>query len=108
MVEARRIKKRAEVRKIDPWRQRWRAAAVEDGAGCRRIFEGKCWRQDTWVLEANGKQCEVKQAGEFSFTGIKVGLSYIGGARRCAISGMLVGDACSEYFGTNARSQERL
>ena len=52
MVEARRIKKRAEVRKIDPWRQRWRAAAVEDGAGAGAYSKENvgartlgCWRR---------------------------------------------------------------
>ena len=42
------------------------------------------------VVEANGKQCEVKQEEEFHDDGIKMGLSCIAHdtAKRCAIPGM--------------------
>ena len=53
------------------------------------------------VVETNGKQCDVRQDEEHDDESMKVGLSFTDhkGARRCAISGMLVGNACSLYRG---------
>ena len=62
------------------------------------------------MVEVNDKQCEVRQEEENTDYGIKVGLSCIDhrGARRCAITGILVGNACSTCCGTSTPSCERL
>ena len=53
------------------------------------------------VVETNGKECDVRQEEEHDDESMKVGLSFIDhdGARRCAITGMFVGNACSLYRG---------
>ena len=63
-----------------------------------------------FVVETNGKQCDVRQEEEYDDESMKVGLSFTDheGARRCAISGMLVGNACSLYRGCSTPCSERV
>ena len=52
------------------------------------------------VVETGSTSCAVKQAEERHDDGIKEGLFYIDhkGAKRCAITWMLVGNVCSLYM----------
>ena len=62
------------------------------------------------VVETNGKECDVRQEEEHDDESMKVGLSFIDhdGARRCAITGMFVGNACSLYRGCSTPCSERV
>ena len=63
-----------------------------------------------FVVETNGKECDFWQEEEHDDESMKVGLSFIDheGVRRCAISGMLVGNACSLYRGCSTFCPERV
>ena len=59
------------------------------------------------MVKTNGKHCEVRQEEEYDDEDIKVGLTYVDyeGASRCAITRMLVGDACLLLCGYVALQQ---
>ena len=60
------------------------------------------------VVETSDKSCSVDQEEEYDGRGIKVGLSFCDhdGSKRCAITLMLVGNACSLYNCTPCSDRE--
>ena len=71
---------------------------------CQAYIRNRMQAPGHLVVEANDKHCDVSQEDEYDDDCNKVGLFDTDheGERRCAITGMPVGSACSLYCGTSA------
>ena len=93
----------------DPRRQGG-AAAGGCGAGLHVHSKENAGAMTLGGVETSGKSCAVREEDEYDDKGIKVGLSLIDheGAKRCAITGMLVGTVCCLYNGNGTPCSERV
>ena len=89
----------------DLWRQR--GAQLETVVQCQAYIRWRMQAPGRLVVEANDKHCDVSQE-EYDDDCIKFHLCDTDheGARRCAITGMPVGSACSLYCGTSTFCSE--